>query len=181
MVDSERGNTQQQPGRSSAVGLLLDDLDRHVHERFSDRIPEPVVRTMVAAVVARWRGALDYHSAVVARGLRADVNRAALAWLRTNPKIDSRGPDYDDLFADTVFGGGFDAAAIRWGIHLLVHERRMMEALIMTQYLDMAELDGMVPTAREVLDKLKGRGRGLSEDDVHNALVDFHCLLHRAP
>ena len=89
--------------------------------------------------------------------------------------------DYDDLFAATVFGGGFDAAAIRWGIHLLVRQRRIVEALILTQYLDMAELDGRAPGAQDVLGKLKTRGRGLTEDDVHNALVDFHCLLRQAP
>jgi len=160
---------------------LIDDLCRHVQERFSDRIPAPVVRALVTDVVSRWRGVLVDAGGAAVKGVRADANRAALAWLRTKNKIASYGRDYDDLFADTVFGGGFDAAAIRWGIHVLVQERRIVEALILTQYLDMAELNGRLPSARDVLGKLKARGRGLSENDVHNALVDFHCLLRRAP
>jgi len=180
VVDREWGNPQRLPAPQPAASLI-DDLCRHVQQRFSDRIPAAVVRALVTDVVARWRGVLNGAPGAAVKGLRADANRVALAWLRMNNKIASYGPDYDDRFTDTVFGGGFDAAAVCWGIHALVQERRIVETLILTQYVDMAELNGRVPSAREVLAKLKARGRGLSEDDVHNALVDFHGLLRQAP
>ncbi len=181
MVDQEWGNSRRQPAPRPAVVSLIDDLCHHVHERFSDRIPAPAVRALVTDVVSRWRGVVDDLHGAAVKGLRAHVNQAALAWLRTNSKAAAYGRDYDNLFADTVFDGRFDAATIRAGIFTLVRDRRVVEALILTQYLDMAELNSKTPTAREVLAKLKARGKSLTEDDIHNALVDFHCLLRQAP
>lgn len=87
--------------------------------------------------------------------------------------------EYDDLFAKTLFDGGFSAAEIRAGIRFLVDNHRVMEALIITQYLDMTEQDGTVPSAAEVIRRLRSRGRGLIEGDVYDAILDFHQLLRQ--
>jgi len=157
----------------------VDDLCRHLERWFPGRLEISIRRRLARCAVASWRSSLLDESGAAVRGLRADAHRAALAWLKNDGAIRLGSGEYDDLFAKTLFDGGFNAAEIRAGIQTLVNNHQAVEALIVTQYLDMTEQDGTVPTAAEVIYRLRVRGRGLIEGDVYDAILDFHQLLRQ--
>ncbi|WIM98599.1 hypothetical protein ACTOB_002203 [Actinoplanes oblitus] len=156
---------------------MIEELCQHVRQRLPGRLHFLIIHTVVNKVVNRWRYALRDEQGLVVAGLRADAHRAALAWLRDHGEIRASGQEYDDLLAETVLGGGFDAAAIRAGIDTWVRQRRVTETLILIQYLDLAETNGSAPSAQQVLHRLRERGRTLTPHDVHEALLSFHHLL----
>jgi hypothetical protein len=135
---------------------------------------------LVRRVLINWRnGPLRHVADDLPRGLKADTNRAVLAWLRENGKVPAGSQEYDDFFVETVFNGGFDASAIRRGMSTLIRDGRVIEFLIVTHYLDMAEIDGSPPHPSDVVDQLSGPGRSLSRQFVREAVLEFYQLLCR--
>jgi hypothetical protein len=158
-----------------AAESLVADLCEHAAQRFPARIDHPVIRELVINVLIHWHGGPFRNTAGdPVGGLKADTNRAALAWLREHGKIPAGSQEYDDLFAETVFNSRFDSAEIRAGMQALMRNRRVIDFLIVTQYLDMAELNGTPPVPAEIVERLRGRGRNLSRQFVHNILLDFY-------
>ena len=164
------------PRLDGDVQAVIEELCQHVQDRFPERIEPPAVRALIETVVNRWQATLRDSSVNPVKGLLADADRAALAWLKNHGVIPA-GAEYDDLLARTVFDGQFDAAAIRAGMSSLVEQRRRRDLLVVTQYLDMIELDGCPPSPRAVVQQLKHHGRGLTEAAVRDILLDFYALL----
>jgi hypothetical protein len=88
----------------------------------------------------------------------------------------------DDRFAATLFHGRFDSSEIRAAMHALVANAQSSELMIVTCYLDMAELDGSPPSLAGLARRLQTAPPGVSAPGVsaeyaRDALVDFLRLL----
>ncbi|GGQ65794.1 hypothetical protein [Couchioplanes azureus] len=163
---------------SEAAERLLREICAHVRDRFPDRIDDASIEALVTDVLDRWHsGPLRDAAGEPVRGLRADANRAALAWLKEAGTIPAGSHEYDDLFAETVFHGQFDAAEIRAGMRDLVTAGRELEFRIVTYYLDVAELDGRPPLPAAIALRLRTPARPLTKESVEDALTDFYSLL----
>ncbi|MEV6598026.1 hypothetical protein AB0M36_14260 [Actinoplanes sp. NPDC051346] len=163
---------------SAAAERILRDLCAHVRDRFPDRIDDASIETLVTDVLNRWySGPLRDAAGEPVTGLRADANRAALAWLKEAGTIPAGSHEYDNLFAETVFHGQFDATEIRAGMRDLVTSGRELEFRIVTYYLDVAELDGKPPLPAAIARSLGTPARQLTKEAVEDALTDFYSLL----
>lgn len=161
-----------------AARRIVHDLCAHVRDRFPGRIDDAAIEALVTDVLDRWHsGPLRDPAGEPVRGLRADANRAALAWLKEAGSIPAGSHEYDDLFAETVFHGQFDATEIRAGMRDLVTEGRELEFRIVTYYLDGAELDGKPPLPAAIALRLRTLHGTLTKESVEDALTDFYSLL----
>lgn len=188
MVDQSHHLLGRNAGRSpvaawtqlspEALARLYGDLREHVRDRFPGRIDDATTDDLIAEVLARWfSGPLRDAAGEPARGLTADMNRAALAWLRETGTIPAESPEYDDLFARTVFHGKFDAGEIRAAMHTLVANDQPIEFRIVTYYLDEAELDGSPSPLAALARRMHIAPHGPSAEYVRNTMVDFYRLL----
>lgn len=154
-------------------------LHGHIQRRFPDRLDEATTERVVAQVMAcvhripAWDAKGELSPA-----LKAKINWAVLDVLWPNRGRSESAQEYDDLFAQAIFGDFFDAEAINRGMRTLVDRDQVNEVLILTQYLDMAYLNGAVPTAGDVIDRLRSAGRRLTGHyDVRDVVLDFYRLL----
>ncbi|MEV8505249.1 hypothetical protein AB0368_10530 [Actinoplanes sp. NPDC051475] len=160
--------------------VLLRELCRHAAERFPGRVDAPTLRSICGKVLIKWRNRPSRDAAgAVVPGLKADIIGAVLAWLRENGKIPPGSREYDELFTETVFNGRFDAAEIRRGMRTLVRRGQVLDFLIVTYYLDMAEIDGSPPHPADVVERLRGPRRNIDRGFVRETVLEFYQLLCR--
>ncbi|MFI5492695.1 hypothetical protein [Actinoplanes sp. NPDC051859] len=187
MVDQQHGSDRHatrmptpawQSLSPEAARRIVHELCAHVRARFPDRIDDAAIETLVTGVLEHWHsGPLRDAAGEPVRGLRADANRAALAWLRAAGSIPAGSHEYDDLFAETVFHGQFDATEIRAGMREWVTEGRALDVSIVTYYLDVADLDGRPPLPSAIALRLRTLEHPLTKASVEDALTDFYSLL----
>ena len=153
----------------------------HVRRRFPGRLDEASAERVVARVMACAHRTSGWQvRGELSPALKAKINWAVLEVLWPHRGRGESGQEYDDLFAQAMFGDVFDAAAINRAMRTLVERDQVEEVLILTQYLDMAYLRGAVPAAGEVIGRLRAAGRRLTgHHDVRDVVLDFYRLLSR--
>lgn len=161
-------------GRLPAVASpqLHEELCRQLEQWFPGLL-DPSTMDYIATQVLRQQALVVPGNATGngLKSLKSDAFCLAVIWLKDHGGVQPGTQDYDDQLAKSIFNGEFSSAELRRGVRTLKHRHRLIDFLIVTQYLD------MTPVA-QIAYRLRSRAPQLTRREVDHALLDFWSLLH---